>query len=279
MFFCNSALLNVANILNQQENCPHNHAHTIYDSQKEPHPTVMSCLRIEICLPIGVWLKRLKLVFFVALLVCFIGVCHAFVVVHRVSLLISIPFCALLLFLMFCWWSSLPLWYVLLVVINASHCTCWCSLFSCHVLLVLIIAPVLCFVGVHWHPLLHFVDVRHGPLVAFYWCSLLAFCYTMLVFDNGRLLCVYQCSSSPSCYILLVLVNGCMLCFVSTFLTFLLIDIPLLCSIVVHWYPLDVFCWCSLGFQISICLVHFFFQVCRSGSSSFFCSTSSNIFQ
>ncbi len=61
-FFCNSALLNVANILNEQENCPHKHADTICDNHKKPHQSVMSCLRIEICLPLGVWLKRLKLV-------------------------------------------------------------------------------------------------------------------------------------------------------------------------------------------------------------------------
>ncbi len=222
---------------------------------------------------------------------CSIGVCRAFVVVHHVSLLISIPFCALLLFVMLCWWSLLPLWYVLLVVVNVSHCTCWCSLlFSCCVLLVLIIAPMLCFIGAHRHPLLHFVDVCHGSFIAFYWCLSLAFCCTTLAFDNGPLLCsidaccgplvvFYQCSSSPSCYIILVFVDVCMLYFVSTFLTFLFIDILVLCSIAIRWYALVVFCWCSLGFHISISHMHFFLQVCRFGSSSFFHNTSSNIFQ
>jgi hypothetical protein len=113
-----------------------------------------------------------------------------FVVAHRVSLLISIPFYVLLLFIMFCWWSSLPLCYILLVVINAPHCTCWCSLLpSCCDLLVLIIVFMLCFVGVHGHPLLHFVDVCHGLLVAFYWCSLSPPCCIMLVLVNCLLLC------------------------------------------------------------------------------------------
>jgi len=121
-----------------------------------------------------------------------------FVVAHCVSLLISIPFYVLLLFVMFCWWSSLPFCYILLVVINAPHCTCWCSLLpSCCDLLVLIIVFELCFVGVHGHPLLHFVDVCHGFLVAFYWCLLSPPCYTMLVLVNGPLLCFNWCLSWP----------------------------------------------------------------------------------
>lgn len=88
-------------------------------------------------------------VFFVAILVCFLGVRRAFVVAHCFSLLISIPFCVLLLFVMLCWWSSLPLCYVLLVVINAPHCTCWCSLL----------------------PRVMFCWCSLTPLATFCWCS------------------------------------------------------------------------------------------------------------
>ncbi len=79
----------------------------------------------------------------------------------------------------FYWWSSMP-----------PHCTCWCSLLSsCCVLLEFIIAPMLCFVGVRQHPLLHFVDVCHGLLVVFFWCSSSPPCYTMLVLISGFLMC------------------------------------------------------------------------------------------
>lgn len=129
---------------------------------------------------------------------CFIGVlywclscfccCSLCFIAHQHS------FLRFVVFVMLCWWPSLPLWYVLLVVINVSHSTCWCSLlFSCRVLLVLIIVLVLCFVGAHRHPLLHFVDVCHGPLIVFKWCLSSALCYTTLVFDNGPLCFIDAC--------------------------------------------------------------------------------------
>jgi hypothetical protein len=87
------------------------------------------------------------LCFFVALLMCFVGVCRAFVVVHCVSLFISF------------------------VVV-------------CHALLVVIVAFVIHSIGGHQCPPIALVGVRCCPRVVFCWSSLLPPCYVLLAFVN-----------------------------------------------------------------------------------------------
>jgi hypothetical protein len=160
-----------------------------------------------------------------------------FVVAHCVSLLISIPFYVLLLFVMFCWWSSLPFCYILLVVINAPHCTCWrsllpscCNLFvlclcsllsSCYVLLVFIDTPCYTLLMFVMASLLHFIGVPCHPLVALCWCLLIVFCCALIDASRGPLVVFYWSLLTLACCVLLLL-----------FWPFLLINIPLLCSIV-----------------------------------------------
>jgi hypothetical protein len=56
----------------------------------------------------------------------------------------------------------------------------------CYVLLVFVIASMLCFIGVHW-----------CPLVAFYWCLLSSPCCVLLVFVIIPLLCFVGARCRP----------------------------------------------------------------------------------
>jgi hypothetical protein len=66
----------------------------------------------------------------------------------------------------------MPPYCILLVVLDAPLL---CFVGVCHrphTMLVLVNAPLLCSIGACQTPLLRFVDVCHGSLVAFCWCLL-----------------------------------------------------------------------------------------------------------
>lgn len=124
----------------------------------------------------------------------------------------------------------------------------------CYVLSVLVGAPLLCYVVVHWQsstppcyallvfmivPLLCFVTVCQCILDVFCWCSL-----------------------APPCYVLLVLIGTSfcvLLMFINTSLLLLVfISAPLLCFVLACQCFIVMLCWWYLGFQIGtpfcICL-------------------------
>ncbi len=125
----------------------------------------------------------------------------AFLLLCWCVLLVFVVF--LLLLIMFHYsLAFFSMFYSLSCFDGGHRCPCvtffWCSplhllVFVVAFMLMLIIALMLCFVGVHVHPLLHFVDVCHGLLVAFYWCSLSPPCCIMLVLVNCLLLCSNWC--------------------------------------------------------------------------------------
>jgi len=109
----------------------------------------------------------------------------------------------------------------------------WCLLSSpCCVLLVFVVAPFLHSIDVCCGPLLHSICACCHPSATLYWCSSWPLCCTLLVFIITPLLCFfgvcwrplatfYWCLLAPPCCALLV-----------PLWLILLINIPLLCSLV-----------------------------------------------
>jgi hypothetical protein len=120
-------------------------------------------------------------------------------------------------------------------------CFAWlvkCCIAPCYLILVLVVAPLLCFVGSHYHLLTALCwwlsTLPYGVLLmvvnASYCASFVCFSAPLLCFVGGcwcpsTVLC--WCVSLPPCYIMLVLVNA-----------------PLLCSIGVCHHHLATFFWC-----------------------------------
>jgi len=123
------------------------------------------------------------LVFVIAFVLCFIGVCQCSFVVFYWCLLSS-PCCVLLVLVVAPFFHSIdvccgPLLHSICVCCHPSAAFYWCSSWPpCCTLLVFVITPLLCFFGVCWR-----------PLATLYWCLLAPPCYTLLVLVGAPLLC------------------------------------------------------------------------------------------
>ncbi len=148
--------------------------------------------------------------------------CCVLLVFVSVSLLCSISVCCHPL-VVFCQCLLLPPSYILLMFVVAL----------CYTLFVLVVTL-----------LLHSIDVHRGPSAAHYWCTSSPPCCVFLVFVGAPLL-----HSIGACWHPLVV-----LC---QYLFDLFYSSTFLCC--VHWCLFLVFYWCSLGFQIGISLLLFFF--------------------